>query len=107
MTGKEARRIRQARRSNQDVEKEAGMLVNQCNSSKSERKMKGCQVGSGQSSCGEQGRRSPYVIVVRKKIKEVVRSKQDISSNEEQGRQSTRATVGGGVYQVGKDKVNN
>ncbi len=38
---------------------------------------KGCQIGTGQSSCGEHGRRSPYAIVGRKKMKEVVRSEKD------------------------------
>ena len=54
------------------------MLVNSCNSSKSEGKMKKSrQVGTCQSSCGEQRRRSPYLIVGRKKMKEVVRSEKD------------------------------
>ncbi len=78
MTGKEARRIRQAGRSNQDVEKGLGMLVNQCNSSKSEEKMKkSCQVSTGQSSHGEQRRRSPYLIVDRKRMKQVIKSEKD------------------------------
>ncbi len=38
---------------------------------------KGGQVGIGQSSCGEQGRQSPYSIVGRKKMSEVARSEKD------------------------------
>ena len=69
--GKETREICQVGRSNQVVEKKAGMLVNSCNSLKSERKMKkGCQVGTGQSWCGEKRRQSLYSIVGQIKYEE-------------------------------------
>ena len=48
---------------------------------------------------------SPCAIVGRKKMKEVVKSGKDISSNEEQGRRSTRATDEG-VVRSEKGKVN-